>query len=445
MKIKSIVLKPTILFVTFVLLNAVLSVDVTIVRLSSFLGGIYPLSNYLAIFIIIFTAYLGGTIAILTLIRKQIRELKSRSWTLISFTIIVFAFEIILILILLAMIIQIISNQTYAVRLLEAVAYMTYLLGAFLLGALVYKLSKWFKRNKSLILLFYLIGISLICINAIINVLLLNIQLATKADDVSYRRSLSGGYGPTSSIYKNLQEFIMVLSFLLIWLATIVMLRNHSNKKQSIKYWIIMGIAFIYFFGQYQVAFYNIFLQLTAFNTNITGIVYTSFIGSARPVAGILFGLVFLLTSKLIANRAIKNYMTITGFGMMLIFVTNQPTSLAITPLPPFGIITAASFGLAAYLLYVGLYSSALSVAHDVVIRKQIRSFAKELILLDNIGSPELNQQTESIVMKTVKVLERETKDLELHSGVTSSMEPKDITRYLGMVMQELKERKDGT
>jgi hypothetical protein len=84
---------------------------------------------------------------------------------------------------------------------------------------------------------------------------------------------------------------------------------------------------------------------------------------------------------------------------MMLLFASNQTTGLALTPLPPFGIITAAFFGLSAYLLFIGLYSTAVSVSHDLALRKQVRAYANQLLLLDKMGTPEMKQQVESLYL----------------------------------------------
>jgi hypothetical protein len=62
----------------------------------------------------------------------------------------------------------------------------------------------------------------------------------------------------------------------------------------------------------------------------------------------------------------VKEYMTISAFGMMLLFTSNQPLGLTFLSYPPFGLATISFFGLASYLILIGVYSSAISVANDV-------------------------------------------------------------------------------
>ncbi|MGC2426146.1 MAG: hypothetical protein WA421_03860 [Nitrososphaeraceae archaeon] len=52
---------------------------------------------------------------------------------------------------------------------------------------------------------------------------------------------------------------------------------------------------------------------------------------------------------------------------MMLMFTSNQPTGLIQAPYPPFGLVTAVFFGLAAFLFLVGVYTSAISVSQEGV------------------------------------------------------------------------------
>lgn len=432
----------TFLLVTFIAINVILTVDVTTIRISTSLGGLYPLSNYIAIFIITYVTYVASTVIILALIRKQIYELRRSSLPFNLMLLLVFTVEFTLLVLILIIIIQILTSQSYTLWLLSSVAYVSYSLGAIMLGALTFKLLSWFKRNRSLILLLYAIGISMICINSIVNILLLNVQLAAKTDVIHYQRGLSGSYGPTSSIYKSLQEFTSTFSFPFIWIATLAILNSYSNRRQSVKYWLIMAISLVYFFSQFQPFLYDLFFGMSSIDANIRGIAYTVFISAGRPIAGILFGLAFWLMSRKINNPIAKNYMLVTGFGILLIFATNQPTGLAVTPVPPFGVITTGFFGLAAYLLYVGLYSSAVSVSHDGAIRKQIRSYAKQLAFLDKIGTPEFNQQMESLVMKKVTALESEVNSLKEESGVTPSLESSEIKDYLRLVINELQEKK---
>ncbi|MGB7956000.1 MAG: hypothetical protein WCF23_18660 [Candidatus Nitrosopolaris sp.] len=67
----------------------------------------------------------------------------------------------------------------------------------------------------------------------------------------------------------------------------------------------------------------------------------------------------------------------------------------ALTPYPPFGLTTISFFGLASYILLIGISSSAIYVAEDSNLRRSIRSFAvKKPRLLDSIGMAQMGVHT---------------------------------------------------
>jgi hypothetical protein len=59
-------------------------------------------------------------------------------------------------------------------------------------------------------------------------------------------------------------------------------------------------------------------------------------------------------------------------------YFSNQATTLVSTPYPHFRLatISMSMFGLSSYLILVGIYSSAISVAADSELRRSIRKFA---------------------------------------------------------------------
>ena len=67
---------------------------------------------------------------------------------------------------------------------------------------------------------------------------------------------------------------------------------------------------------------------------------------------------------------------------------------IQLNPYPPFGLPTICYVGLASYLILVGIYSSALSVANDVVLRRSIRKSVQENSnLLGHIGEAQFEDQ----------------------------------------------------
>src|SRR5919202_4871287 len=95
--------------------------------------------------------------------------------------------------------------------------------------------------------------------------------------------------------------------------------------------------------------------------------------------------------------------MTLAASGVVLFFVSSQNT-VAQPTYPPFGVIAASFVGLSAYLMFLGLYSSAISISQDIKLRQSIRnSAAKESELLDSIGTAQMEQELQKRVLKIVK------------------------------------------
>jgi hypothetical protein len=91
---------------------------------------------------------------------------------------------------------------------------------------------------------------------------------------------------------------------------------------------------------------------------------------------------------------------------MMLLFSSNQVSGLTLVPYPPFGLVTVSFLGLASFLVFVGIYSSAISVAQDSTLRKSIRGFAiEETRLLDSIDTAQMEREIEKKVIGLTKLI----------------------------------------
>jgi hypothetical protein len=122
--------------------------------------------------------------------------------------------------------------------------------------------------------------------------------------------------------------------------------------------------------------------------------------------------------------------MIISEYGLTLIFISNQAILLAQNvPYPPFGFVAVSFMGLSSYMLLVGIYSSAISVAEDSKLRQTIRDVAtKELRLLDNIGTAQMAQEIQKTVIGITK---RTQETMTEETGVESSLTAEDMRQYL--------------
>jgi hypothetical protein len=161
---------------------------------------------------------------------------------------------------------------------------------------------------------------------------------------------------------------------------------------------------------------------------------YTSLNSTA---GGFLFGIAFRSVAKAVwYNKAIKNYMAISAYGFILLFISNQ-VSLTAASYPPFGIATISFMGLSSYLIFVGIYSSAISVSQDVKLRDSIKKSAfEESKLLVSIGSAQMEQKIQS---KVVGIAKEKAHKMTQSTGIAISLTEDDIKDYLSGVLKEIK------
>ncbi len=158
-----------------------------------------------------------------------------------------------------------------------------------------------------------------------------------------------------------------------------------------------------------------------------------------RATGGVLFGIAFWSIARGVKRSAVKDYMIISAYGIMLLFTSNQATVLITAPYPPFGLATISFMGLSSYLMLVGIYSSAVSVAQDVKLRKSLRkSVEQQTNILDNIGSSQMEQEIRKKVIKIMKDLSYQTEQM---TGIQTSLQEQDIQQYLNKVIEEIKEK----
>jgi hypothetical protein len=170
--------------------------------------------------------------------------------------------------------------------------------------------------------------------------------------------------------------------------------------------------------------------------------IYTFIFTFSKSIGGILFGIAFwIIARSLKRGSAVRDYMIISGYGLLLLFISNQAVVLVNIIYPPFGLVTVSFMGLASYMLLLGVYSSAISVSEDSKIRQSIRHVAlRDPKLLDSIGIAQMEQEIQKRVLaatrKTQEIMTEET-------GILSSLSEEDMKLYLQQVIEEVQESKN--
>jgi hypothetical protein len=126
-------------------------------------------------------------------------------------------------------------------------------------------------------------------------------------------------------------------------------------------------------------------------------------------------------------------------------------SSIALAPLqyglyPPYGLITEAFIPLGAYLLLVGIFTSAIYVSRDAAVRRELyRSAIKQLDLLRSIGTSEMEKEFEGRVKYLEKV--HRISEMPERSSKAEEIEVENVKKILHEVLEEVhsKSRKKET
>jgi hypothetical protein len=131
--------------------------------------------------------------------------------------------------------------------------------------------------------------------------------------------------------------------------------------------------------------------------------------------------------------------MIISGWGILLIFGADQAvvqTQLQ-SPYPPFGLATIPVLVIAAFLMLLGIYYSAILVSANNNLRKSIRKYALESRLLDLIGQAEMEKE----IQRTVNKITQDKGSLGMNTELSIELDEKELKKYVDFVIREVKKK----
>jgi hypothetical protein len=154
---------------------------------------------------------------------------------------------------------------------------------------------------------------------------------------------------------------------------------------------------------------------------------------------GILFGVAFLSVARTLKiGTTVRNYMIIAAYGFLLFYIAGS-AFVSQAAYPPYGLISVSFTGLSCYLIYNGLYFSAISVSQDMTLRQSIRkSVMEQSKLLDNIGTAEMERKVQEQVLTVAK---KTSAAMEEKTGVEAPMNEVEMKDYVELVIKELRSK----
>jgi hypothetical protein len=342
---------------------------------------------------------------------------------------------------------QIFLFSYYNTAILNLATAINYTISGGIWGVLAIRLLAWYRSTRSFVVLSYSISSMSACIAFLLwvpynaGVLL---EMPTERD-IQTPPTPYQFYelNTTMGILQYDSAIFIFVTVALLWISSILMLRQYSKGLGTIKFWIIVtvplaffmilptGLIFAYIPSLLGVSSSDIPLYVTVIYTVIPGV-----------LGGFIFAAPFFLIARQIpSTNVLKEYLIITGWGFIIFNVTTSGNVLN-AAYPPFGISNVMLEVTACYLIFVGLYCAAISVSGDTNLRRMIRkSLLDQSRLLDSVGSAEMEQQTLS---KISKIVREQQQTLVENTGVQSSVDEAEMKRYLEEVIQEVhNQRKD--
>jgi hypothetical protein len=223
-----------------------------------------------------------------------------------------------------------------------------------------------------------------------------------------------------------------------MWLATITLLYQYRFKVGKLKYFVFTSIPLIYYLVPFQFYFGNMFSPLVLDSPILFGVTYVLFFSATKQIGALLFSLAFWTASSLVTNEKVRDSLLTSAIGMALLFGSIEIVTLQYRVYPPYGLVTQAFIPLGAYLLFIGIFTSASSVARDAKLRKEFyKNAMSQFNLLKTIG---VTQMEKELLKEYKPVLARSSK---LKEAEYPPLDQSDLKEIIRDVLQELQSKKN--
>ncbi len=422
------------LITTLIVVVTAVIVEITLAQIAIFSKLIgYPDLFNLFLYTIFLIIYGVGQFVILQWIRLKIVTDSPTKPRMVAVLKGVSLLQWVLIFLLTMTIIQIVTKNYYSIFLTVGIVGISYGLASIMMLYLAWKFLRWYVYNKNMFVLAYLIATLVAGFNIVITAYL-TIQILTDQPEKVRYSTLQQNVllpEPTTTIY----YFSKICTFATMWAAAGLLLKNFTTLSKF-KYWTLMTIPLIYYLAQFQPQFTSFLFNYFRFDAEWFVTLYTLVFTAIEPIGGFLFALAFWITARKMESKNIKGYLFISGAGLLLFFASNHALILANYPYPPFGLVQICYIGLSAFLIFAGIQSSAMAVAHDDKLRYAIRKSVEQqkANLIGYIGESEMSDM---IYRRTFELTKKLSTSIEETSSIGPTLTMDQVKDYIEEVMRE--------
>ena len=421
------------LLVVMTILAVVLTVESSIGYIADFLPEQLASIGSIATFIGIFAVSMVTQYFILAFVNYNNKSHKVRTRLLHTIHKIVTITQYLLAGIILLVILQILLAQQYNTILLELALSISYGLWIVMFSLLAKAFFSWYRSKKNLMILIFALSMIAYVVNG-------SLGLYNQLDELSKRNLVIkigdvAVFSESPSSVDTVYQIASSVSYVLTWIASVMLLRPYIEKFGKVRFWIMMGAPMIYYLIEFPLFSLGFFTPSEDSNA-MTNILIFSL---SAVFAGILFGVAFLSIARTLKfGTAARNYMIIAAYGFVLFYIAGSAwTSQA--AYPPYGLISVSFTGLSCYLIYNGLYFSAVSISQDMTLRQSIKkSVMEQSKLLHNIGTAEMENEIQKQLLPAARKVSESMSD---KTGIETSLDENDIKSYMQVVLKELRKK----
>lgn len=296
----------------------------------------------------------------------------------------------------------------YNTLLVHLIVFASFVTSMLFLILLIILLAGWFISGKNYMIIAYAIAFSIICAYLTVSMIYVVLQFryhATWIKAGSIHLSLVNLPASDLSLSFGVAvDILSIVSFVLVWTATVALLRQYTSKIGKIRFWVTISIPLIYFMFPFETYFASFFQDVLSESPIIFTVMYIILFSATKQVGGLLFSIVFLTAAAIINQRNLRNYLIIAAIGIAILFSSTEITSLLYATYPPYGALTIMLMPLGSYFLFIGLFASARFVSRDKGLRKEFFHTAeKQLTLLKSIGEVQMERELEKSLRSILK------------------------------------------
>ena len=347
-------------FLTVALLDSILP------KLYSFSGSEPSPAINVAIYTFFLIAFGLTSIALLISVRNIIPKYESwLSHSLGRHSVIILGTVILSLVVMVLIAFQMVLLQHYSADLLRFQTYLSHITPLVFMVALISSFVSWLRIRKNTLIILYTISLAIVSANLLISLYYLDLHFSASTSPVVRPLSIVAYVANlgTSTLAQSLASAFDILSlvaFLLMWIATAKLFSQFRYKMGTFKFYALMSIPLVYYLFPFQGYYGDVFFPLLVSSPVIFTIIYILLFSATKQVGAFFFGLTFWSSSSLVYDERLRKSLLVSFIGMTIIFASVELAPLQFRTYPPFGLVTEAYIPIGAYLLFVGIFTSAV-------------------------------------------------------------------------------------